>query len=91
MMPHNESLFAQIARWRNNLIDFEIVVDERRRAFLHAIVDDQYDPTYYEQDGKTPRADAADAALAEAVRDRDRAAAHLARLIELAQGDAVTR
>jgi hypothetical protein len=80
----NESLFTQIARWTNNLIDWDSKLDECR-ADLHAAAV----AVVYGADTDA-RIDEATDALEEAVRQRDRAAAHLEHLIALARQSAVT-
>jgi len=54
-------LVPEIARWRENLLDFELVVDDKRQAIDRALDE-----------------------LRAAVRERDRAAAHLQHLVGLA-------
>jgi hypothetical protein len=54
------SLIAQIASWRENLLDLDIVVDDCRRDVDRAVED-----------------------LRAAVKERDRAALHLAHLIAM--------
>lgn len=58
-IPISRRQRAQIARWRENVIDLDVVVDDRRQDL-----------------------DRAADALRNAVRERDRAAAHLQHLIE---------
>ncbi len=59
-LPVNRAdLDAQIALWRGNLVDLDIVVDDKRQVADRDLED-----------------------VRKAVHERDRAAAHLARLIE---------
>jgi predicted sulfurtransferase len=62
-LPHG----AAVARWRENLIDLDVVVEDARQ-----------------------RVEAALAEWRDAVRERDRAAAHLAHLVEWAARAAAT-
>jgi hypothetical protein len=81
----DETLFAQIARWKDNLLDWDAKVDECR-ADLHAAAI----AFVYGHADADARFDAATDALEDAGRHRDRAAAHLAHLIDLARQTTVT-
>lgn len=80
-MPADRPVFAEIALWRNNLLDWEIVVDDYRDALCSHV------GTYVADDETTDETDfyreaaRLDALLAEAIEHRNHAARRLAALI----------
>jgi hypothetical protein len=75
--PETPTLFAEIARWRNIVLDCEVVVDDCRRAVA--------DHREKWGDDDPAEAERLDALLAEAIQERDRAARRLATLIDEAR------